>query len=118
MNMIKECNITVMVSDINRSIGFYESLGLKLKHRWENHYAMLSGPGLTIGLHPTEEGGNLGSCENISIGMIVEEANMAEALLTKFKIPFKREEGKSGIYLHFHDPDGTIVYFSQPHWSY
>ena len=52
--MIKESNITINVKDIDKSISFYQSIGLKIKNRWGNHYAQLSAPGVVIGLHPTK----------------------------------------------------------------
>lgn len=115
---IKESNITLMVADMDRSIQFYESIGLILKHRWENHYAMISSPGVVIGLHPMEEGQSYKPSESISIGFMIEKAEEAEDLLKKLKISYQRSEGKSGIYLRFTDPDGTALYYTQPHWNY
>ena len=46
---LSSSNVTLMVGDMDRSIAFYESIGLKLKQRWNNHYAMLEGPGITLG---------------------------------------------------------------------
>jgi hypothetical protein len=37
--------------------------------------------------------------------------------LDKLKINHKSDDdGKSGIYCHFKDPDGTALYFVQPKW--
>ena len=47
--LIKDSNITIMVKDMDRSISFYQSLGMTLKNRWDNHYAQLTAPGITIG---------------------------------------------------------------------
>jgi catechol 2,3-dioxygenase-like lactoylglutathione lyase family enzyme len=118
MIKINESNVTIMVADINKAIAFYESIGLKLKARWDDHYAMVEAPGVTIGLHPGE--GNLKASEKISIGFMVSEADEAEALLKKNGIKFDRndEADSSGIYLHFQDPDGTTLYFTQPKWRY
>jgi len=49
---IKDSNVTIMVKDMDASISFYESIGLVIKQRWANHYAQLTAPGITIGLHP------------------------------------------------------------------
>jgi catechol 2,3-dioxygenase-like lactoylglutathione lyase family enzyme len=113
---INETNVTIMVRDMDRAISFYQSIGLELKKRWENHYAMVTAPGLTIGLHPSEE--DLPASETISIGFMVDDANEARALLEKNEIAFRDEDGKSGIYLHFQDPDGTTLYFTKPAWNY
>ena len=118
MIKINESNVTIMVADINKAIAFYESIGLKLKARWNDHYAMVEAPGVVIGLHPAEE--DLPASEKISIGFMVSKADEAEALLNKNGIQFSRndEEDSSGIYLHFRDLDGTALYFTQPRWSY
>jgi catechol 2,3-dioxygenase-like lactoylglutathione lyase family enzyme len=113
---INESNVTIMVADMNRSIEFYKSIGFELKNRWEDHYAMLSTTGITIGLHPGKEPGSH-SDDNISIGLMVDKASEAKELLEEHNIPFKLEDGKSGIYLHFSDPDGTTLYFTEPRWT-
>ncbi len=112
---ITDTNITIMVKDMEASINFYQQIGLTMKQRWENHYAMLITTGITIGLHPaTSESPCSGT---ISIGFMIENSDEAKVLLEKNKISFKEEDdGKSGIYLHFSDPDGTLLYFVQPKW--
>jgi hypothetical protein len=51
--MIKEANVTVIVSGLNRGIKFYtEAMGLKLGNQLRTQWAEIRGPGLTIGLHP------------------------------------------------------------------
>ena len=50
---IKESNVTINVKDLDKSISFYESIGLTTKNRWGNFYAQLAAPGIVIGLHPT-----------------------------------------------------------------
>ena len=113
---INESNVTIMVRDMDKSISFYESIGFELKNRWENHYAMLNANGITIGLHPGNEKGDANS-GSVSIGLMIDKAEEAKSLLEKNNIPHKFEDGKSGIYLHFKDPDGTIIYFTEPKWS-
>ena len=94
---------------------FYESIGLKLKQRWDNHYAMIETEGITIGIHP---GGDKDSSSgSISIGFMIDKIEDAKALLDKNKITYtSQDDGKSGLYLHFKDTDGTILYFVQPKW--
>ena len=65
---IKDSNITINVKDLDRSIAFYESIGLKIKNRWGKHYAQLSTPGLVIGLHPTNSNNLKENSGNVSIG--------------------------------------------------
>lgn len=71
-------NVTVMVTDMDRAVGFYTGvLGLELKVRYGNGYAeVLAGPGLTIALHMAgpRAGGNAsdGSASGaaVSIGLM------------------------------------------------
>ena len=52
---IKDSNVTIMVKDMDKSVSFYQSIGFAVKNRWGNHYAQLTAPGITIGIHPTDE---------------------------------------------------------------
>ena len=115
MIKITETNVTIMVRDMDKSISFYESIGLNLKERWGDHYAMITSTGITIGLHPTGEHFKE-TTQHISIGFMVGDVKEATALLEKNNIAFKSDDGKSGTYLHFHDPDGSVLYFVQPKW--
>jgi predicted enzyme related to lactoylglutathione lyase len=115
MISIKETNVTIMVMDMDKSINFYKSIGLTLKNRWENHYAMMETTGLTVGLHPADKPGKPSS--TISIGFMIDKLTEAETLLKKNKITFTSASGKSGKYLHFKDPDGTALYFTEPAWK-
>lgn len=109
-------NVTIMVKDMDKSIQFYERIGLKIQQRWGDNYAMIEGPGITLGLHPggTEKSGS----GDLSIGFMVADFNEAEALLNKnnIEITHSANDGKSGKYLHFNDPDGTALYFVEPAW--
>jgi catechol 2,3-dioxygenase-like lactoylglutathione lyase family enzyme len=115
MLTIKASNVTVMVKDMEAAIKFYESIGLKLQQRWENHYAQLSAADIIIGLHPAVE--NIPPSRQVSIGFMIDSLGEAKTLLEKLNVAFRAEEGKSGNYLHFHDPDGTFLYFVQPKWQ-
>jgi catechol 2,3-dioxygenase-like lactoylglutathione lyase family enzyme len=115
MIQIKESNVTIMVKDMDKAIAFYQSVGLTLKDRWGDHYAMLTATGVTIGLHPSA--GKEHSSGNVSVGFMVDEIAGAKSLLEKNKITFKEEDGKSGTYVHFKDLDGTILYFVKPKWN-
>lgn len=115
MLKIKSTNVTLMVMSLDKSIQFYESIGLKLKQRWGEHYAMIETTGLTIGLHPA--GHPRQPSEQVSIGFMVDDINEAKQILDKNNIAHKDEDGKSGIYSHFTDLDGTVLYFTQPKWG-
>lgn len=113
---VNESNVTVMFSDIDRSVSFYKKIGFTLQNRWENHYAMLATTGITIGLHPASAD-LIKSSGSVSIGLIVDDAAEAKALLDSNQVAYQVEDGKSGTYLHFKDPDGTILYFTVAKWS-
>jgi len=115
MLAIKDSNITIMAKDMNKSIHFYESIGLKLKQRWGDHYAMISGPGVTLGIHPSD--GKPEGSGSVSIGFMVDNFEDVKKLLEKSGIQYKTDDGKSGTYAHFKDPDGTILYFVKPKWE-
>jgi predicted enzyme related to lactoylglutathione lyase len=114
MIKITETNVTIMVRDFNKAISFYENIGFEIKNRWEDHYAMLTTTGLTIGIHPST--GEQKGSGNMSIGLMVENIEDAKVLLDKNKIRYEMHDDKSGIYLNFTDPDQTIIYFTQPKW--
>jgi catechol 2,3-dioxygenase-like lactoylglutathione lyase family enzyme len=113
---IRESNVTVMVQDMDRAIAFYESIGLVLKQRWENHYAQMETVDIIIGLHPADDGSAAPSAQ-VSIGFIIDDIEAGTSLLEGLGVPFTFSDGKSGLYLHFNDPDGTFLYFTQPKWS-
>jgi len=110
---ITDSNVTVMVSNMDRAISFYQSLGLKLKDRWGDHYAMVTAPGVTIGIHPSKDKGSSGT---VSIGFMINDLAEARTLLQSQKIQFKEVNDKSGVYLHFSDHDGTTLYYVKPQW--
>jgi catechol 2,3-dioxygenase-like lactoylglutathione lyase family enzyme len=115
MISIKETNVTIMVKDMDKAVSFYESIGLTLKQRWDNHYAMMIAPGITIGLHPSEDAGT--NSGTVSIGFMIENIEEAKTLLDTNKTAYtSQDDGKSGIYVHFKDPFGTILYFVKPKW--
>ena len=112
--LITETNVTVMVSDMDRAVNFYTMLGLEVRNRWENHYAQMETQNIIIGLHPAD--GEVKPSSQVSIGFMIEDIKEAETLLGVMKVKFSKDDGKSGIYINFTDPDGTNLYFSQPKW--
>ena len=111
--IIKDSNVTIHITDIEKSIAFYQSIGFALKTRWGNHYAQLSAPGIVIGLHPSSENTKVRSC-HISLGFTVEDFQEAKIALNKLGILFSERREEGGVFLHFEDPDGTPIYFIQP----
>ena len=113
---ITAANLTLNVKDMDKSIAFYQSIGLKLEKRWENHYAQLTAPGLVIGLHPTSEGNLKDDSGNISIGFTTDDFDVAKAELQALAIHFSERKEEGGKFLHFNDPEGTALYFILPKW--
>lgn len=116
MISIKETNVTIMVSNMDKSVAFYEAIGLKVKNRWANHYAQLVAKDIIIGLHPAS--GEIKPSANVSIGFITENLEEVKEHLGKEKIAFSLSEDKAGKFAHFTDPDGTTIYFMQPNMSW
>ncbi|MFL5762808.1 MAG: VOC family protein [Bacteroidia bacterium] len=112
---LNDSNVTIMVANMDRSISFYESIGLTTKQRWGDHYAMLTGPGITLGIHP---GGDKNSGSGtVSLGFMIDDFDAGKAHLDKLGIKYEAQaDGKSGLYIHFKDPDGTILYYVKPQW--
>src|SRR5437868_11580526 len=104
---IKESNVTINVKDIDKSVSFYESLGLTLKNRWGNYYALLSSPGLVIGLHPTSNINMKDNSGNVSIGFTTDNLEESRSELQKLSINISERKEEGGQFLHFTDPDGT-----------
>lgn len=114
--IIKNSNITINVKDLDRSISFYESIGLTLKMRWKNQYAQLIAPGITIGLHPTDESRLVGNSGNLSIGFTTNEFDAIKASLQNLSIKIEERHEEGGQFIHFNDLDGTALYFIKPKW--
>jgi len=91
MMTINESNMTIMVKNLGESIKFYKSIGLTLKNRWKNDYAMVESTGITIGLHPTNKK-KLDS-GSVSIGFMVDSLTEAMSMLEKNHITCRFEDG-------------------------
>jgi hypothetical protein len=113
---IKESNVTINVSDLEKSISFYESIGLVLKNRWGNYYAQLSAPNMVIGLHPSSQSHLKGNSGNVSLGFTAEDIEDTKSQLQKLSIMTTDRQEEGGQFLHFSDPDGTALYFIKPKW--
>ena len=117
MITIQDTNVTIMTRDMDAAIAFYEKIGFTMKQRWDNHYAMMTAAGLTIGLHPTDADAAATGSGSLSIGLMVDDIADAKALLDDLSIAYKAEDGGSGKYVHFKDGDGTVIYYVQPGWE-
>jgi catechol 2,3-dioxygenase-like lactoylglutathione lyase family enzyme len=112
---IKDSNVTIMLKNMDKSVSFYESLGFDIKQRWGNHYAQLTAPGITIGIHPTTEG--TANSSNVSIGFTIDNFEETKDQLSSLAIPTQLREEEGGKFIHFADPDGTALYFIKPKWG-
>ena len=110
-------NITIMVKDMDSSISFYQSIGLTLKQRWANHYAQLTAPGITIGLHPANASVATNTNGALSIGFTTDNFEETESELANLNIKTTSRKEEGGNFLHFSDPDGTALYFIKPKWG-
>jgi len=113
---IKDTNLTIMVKDMDKSISFYQSLGLTIKNRWGNHYAQISAPGVVIGLHPANDNDLSTGSGNTSIGFTVDNFEEAKTFLDSLSVNAQTREEEGGQFIHFNDPDGTALYVIKPKW--
>ena len=113
---IKDSNITINVRDLDKSVAFYQSIGLGLKNRWGDHYAQLTAPGIVIGLHPTNDNYSADGSGNVSIGFTTENFEETKSYLQELSIEITERREEGGLFIHFKDPDGTAIYFIKPKW--
>ena len=110
--IIKDSNVTIMVKDMDKSVSFYQSIGFNIKQRWDNHYAQLTAPGITIGIHPTND--IISNSGNVSIGFTTDNFEETKNQLSSLAIQTQLREEEGGKFIHFSDPDGTMLYFIKP----
>jgi catechol 2,3-dioxygenase-like lactoylglutathione lyase family enzyme len=115
--MLKNGNVTLMVSDVERAVRFYrDTLGLALTFRAGDEWAQLSGAGMTIGLHPRRGTVTAKAAgQDISLGFEVDHLNEAMDSLRGKGVEFAPEiQDSPGIRIaYFSDPDGTPLYLIQ-----
>lgn len=113
---IKGANITINLKDLNKSIAFYESIGLTVNNGWGNHYVQLTAPGIVIGQHPASNGNLTDNSGNLSIGFTTDDFEETKSSLEKLPIDIMERSEEGGQFLHFNDPDGTTIYFIKLKW--
>ena len=115
--MYRSANVTLMVADMDEAVRFYTRvLGLDLAFRGGDHWALITGPGLSIGLHPKDEHGPAPEPDRgpgVSIGFEVEDLAAARARLEAEGIGFESTIDEFVQLAYFHDPDGTTLYLMQ-----
>jgi catechol 2,3-dioxygenase-like lactoylglutathione lyase family enzyme len=112
---IKDSNVTIMVKNMDKSVAFYQSIGFNIKQRWDNQYAQLTAPGITLGIHPTND--NISNSGNVSIGFTTDNFEESKDQLNSLAIQTQLREEEGGKFIHFSDPDGTALYFIKPKWG-
>jgi catechol 2,3-dioxygenase-like lactoylglutathione lyase family enzyme len=117
--MFSSGNVTLYISDMDRSIRFYtETLGLRLAYRFGNHWAAVEvGKGLTIGLHPASSEMPAGRRGSMALGLELGETSIEEAIsrLSSKGVRFQGpvNEAKAGKFVSFEDPDGNLIYLAE-----
>ena len=116
--MFLDGNITVFVSNMDTAVNFYtETLGLKLKERYGDHWATVQADGLAIGLHPASSKypapGTRGSMmigleTDESIGVVMRQL---QSKGVTFRGPVVDDD--AGKFVDFSDPDGNGLYLWQ-----
>jgi len=117
--MFKTANVTIMVSDMDRSIAFYRDvLGMKLLGNYGGEFAEIDAPGVRFGLHP---GGKLPLKEHsrhMSIGLRVDDLDAAKKTLEERGVKFVKAPRDEGLRLaYFTDPDGNPMYLVEVKWG-
>jgi catechol 2,3-dioxygenase-like lactoylglutathione lyase family enzyme len=111
--MFEQCNVTVMVADMDRAVAFYtERLGLPLGFRAGNEWAQIEAPGLTIGLHPARESHSPAADMRMSIGFGVKDLATTIVNLRQRGVSIQDPHNSPGRdrIVNFADPDGTPLY--------
>lgn len=104
--------VTVMVRDMDDAVKFYTTnLGFTLKSRYGNEFAVVQGPGITIGLHP----GSAEQSGRVSIGLSVDslEDAMQSGQARGLNFASGIVEDPPMRYVFFKDPNGVELYFAQ-----
>jgi catechol 2,3-dioxygenase-like lactoylglutathione lyase family enzyme len=116
--MITGGSPTLYVKDMDQAVTFYtQTLGLKLRQRWENHFAEVdAGGGLIIGLHPAlPKSLPSGDPGGIDLGFGIDqplekEMEALRARGVKFSSPIQSDPKSPVRLVHFNDPDGNPLY--------
>jgi catechol 2,3-dioxygenase-like lactoylglutathione lyase family enzyme len=118
--MIKRANVTVMVSDMDKSLGFYvDALGMKLKTRYGNEFAEIEALGINLAIHPTTKGRPKPARSAMSIGLAVDnmENTMKELEEKGIKLSSGMVQDGPIRLAMFKDPDGNELYLAETKWS-
>ncbi|HXW76183.1 MAG TPA: VOC family protein [Candidatus Eremiobacteraceae bacterium] len=106
--------VTIFVADMNAAVRFYtNTLGFALASRYGDEFAMVKGPGVTLGLHPNPSTG--GKRGGVSLGLSVDSLERAMQGLSARGLEFAGGivEDAPMRFAYFHDPDGVDWYLAQ-----
>jgi catechol 2,3-dioxygenase-like lactoylglutathione lyase family enzyme len=110
----KGSNITLMVASMSKSVKFYtETLGLDLKVRYSSHWAEVTAPGITIGLHPKVKGKSIIKGTSMAIGLEVSDIDKAVQELEETGLEFEIHKDSQVYQAYFNDPDDNVLYLFQ-----
>jgi len=117
--LYSEGQVTLMVPNMDEAVRFYtETLGLRLKTRYGDEFAVVEAPGLTIGLHPLPTAQSQ-QTHAMSIGLGVEglEATMKELSARGLRFIGPIREDPPIRIAYFAGPGGTPLYLcEQSEW--
>ena len=105
--------VTLQVADLQRSIDFYTTkLGLKLKARYGDEFAVIDAPGVAIGLHPATDTAPPGT---VSIGFGVDDVEEGRKQLQGRGIVTDGDiiADPPMRFVFLKDPDGVQLYLAE-----
>ena len=105
--------VTLHVADMQRSLDFYtHKLGLKVKSRYGNEFAVVEAPGLTIGLHPATKSSHPG---DVSIGFAVDDVEAGRDQLQDRGVSADGDvvSDPPMRFVFLKDPDGVQLYLAE-----
>ena len=90
--MLQSGNVTLMVTDLDRSVRFYTgTLGFRMHYQADGHWAEVGIKDLTIGLHPAKDPTERPARgEDLSLGLQVESLESAMDALRAKGVRFER----------------------------
>ena len=110
-------NVTLMVADLDRAVGFYTGLlGFSLLYRADPHFAMVERKGFQVGLHPWGAADREPRSRGVSIGLSVSDIQEAVERLQSEGVAFPGgivDDDGAILRADFRDPDGTGLYLVQ-----
>lgn len=116
--MYSEGQVTLMVPDMDVAVQFFTTtLGLRLKARYGNEFAVVEAPGLTIGLHPKPGETSQSTSFSIGLGVASIEAAMEQLKARGVQFPSAVVDDPPVRIAHFSGPGGVPLYLvEQSEW--